>query len=134
MSQQPTVTATPSGVQVVAAGPAGPPGPPGTGLGPLTADADQPVVLLDMALTTRHQVTLGGNRTLATANDAANPVFMVILIQDSQGSRTVSWWPGIRWPGGAVPGLTTTPGKADVFSFIRLGTGSYLGFTAGQNL
>jgi hypothetical protein len=100
----------------------------------LTA-ADGPTVTLDCARSDKHQVTLGGNRTLAVAGDRDGQQFLLILQQDATtGSRTVTWWGGIRWPGGVVPTLTTTPGKIDAFTFFRLSTGVYLGFTAGLNL
>jgi hypothetical protein len=46
----------------------------------------------------------------------------------------VTWWAGILWPAGAAPALTATASKTDVFVFIRISSGVYLGFIAGQNL
>jgi hypothetical protein len=47
---------------------------------------------------------------------------------------SVTWWSGIKWPGGTVPTLTATASKADIFTFIKTGAGAYYGFAAGQNL
>lgn len=99
----------------------------------LTA-ADGATVSFDCSLSDKFTVTLGGNRTLAVSNDQDGQAFTVVLKQDVTGSRTVTWWSGIKWPGGTVPTLTTTGGKADVFTFIRNGAGDYYGFTAGLNM
>lgn len=102
--------------------------------GIINANADAATVTINMDLSDKHQVTLGGNRTLAVNNDNDGQTFLLILQQDATGGRTVTWWAGILWPGGTVPTLTTTANKRDVFSFLRLSAGSYLGFTVGQNL
>lgn len=76
-------------------------------------------VVLDLSSSTFHQVTLHGNRVIVLQNDLEGMAFSLILEQDSVGSRSVTWWPGIRWQGGSAPTLTTTPGAIDIFSFIR---------------
>lgn len=101
--------------------------------GDILAASDGATVTFDCGKSDKHSVTLGGNRTLALSNDVGNQVITVLLKQDGGGSRTVTWWSGILWAGGTTPTLTTTAGKYDVFTFIRLGTGSYLGFVSGQN-
>jgi hypothetical protein len=100
----------------------------------LVTATDGATVTFDLSAGSVQQVVLGGNRTLAVSNDATRPSFLLILQQDATGSRTVTWWSGILWPGGTVPTLTTTASKRDVFSFRRLSTGIYLGFVVGQNL
>jgi hypothetical protein len=102
--------------------------------GAIVADADAATVTFDVDRGDKHAVTLGGNRTLAVANDNDGQVFMVILKQDATGGRTVTWWAGIRWPDGTAPTLTATAGKEDTFSFLRRGAGDYMGFVVGQNL
>jgi hypothetical protein len=101
--------------------------------GIITADADAVTITFDLALADKHQVTLGGNRTLALTNDSDGQAFLIVLKQDATGSRTVTWWSGILWPGGTVPTLTTAANKRDVFSFLRLSTGVYLGWLVGSN-
>jgi hypothetical protein len=41
-------------------------------------------------------------------------VYRLVLVQDSTGSRTVTWSTTIRWAGGTAPTLTTGGTKADV--------------------
>lgn len=102
--------------------------------GQLLAAADGATVTFDCAKSDKHIVTLGGNRTLALSNDQTGQSFTVFLKQDGTGSRTVTWWSGVKWPGGTTPTLTTTAGKTDVFTFVKDGAGSYYGFTAGYSL
>lgn len=98
----------------------------------VNAATDGATITFDCNLSNKHTVTLGGNRTLAVSNVAVGQPFLVVLSQDSTGSRTVTWWSGIRWPGGVVPTLSTVASKADVFGFLPIAAGSYLGFILGQ--
>jgi hypothetical protein len=102
--------------------------------GALKADTDAVTVTFDMALSDKHTVTLAGNRTLALANVGVGQAFIIVLVQDATGSRTVTWFSGIKWPGGTVPTLTTAANKADAFSFLCTAAGAYYGFTMGQNM
>lgn len=97
------------------------------------ADTDGATITFDLSVSNKHTVTLGGNRTLAVANDFDGQVFKVELTQDATGSRTVTWWAGIRWSGGSAPTLTTTANKTDVFSFERKSSGVYFGYLVGLN-
>ena len=104
--------------------------------GPLLVTvADGASIALDMSQSTRFIITLGGTgRTLTLFNVVVGMSFSIILKQDGTGSRTVTWFSGISWPGGTVPTLTTTINKSDIFTFICTGSGAYLGMTAGLNL
>jgi hypothetical protein len=81
-----------------------------------------------------HTVTLGGNRELAISNEDAGQKFIINLVQDGTGSRTVTWFSTIKWAGGSAPTLTTTAGKADSFGFLCTGSDAYYGFVIGQNI
>lgn len=100
----------------------------------ITADTDASTITFDCGVNDKHSVTLGGNRTLALVNDYVGQVIMLRLTQDGAGSRTVTWFAGIRWPGGTVPTLTVNAAKTDVFSFVKIAANSYDGFIVGQNL
>lgn len=102
--------------------------------GDITADTDGATITFDMAVSARHTVTLGGNRTLAVSNVKVGQVFLLSLKQDGTGSRTVTWFSGISWAGGTAPTLTTTLNKTDLFTFICTGSGAYQGFITGQNV
>jgi hypothetical protein len=101
--------------------------------GGIVTDADAATVTFDLNLSDKHQVVLGGNRTFALVNDDDGQTFVIVTQQDATGGRVPVWWAGILWPGGTVPTLTTTANKRDVFSFLRLSTGVYLGWLVGAN-
>lgn len=64
-------------------------------------------------------VTLGGNRTLnAPTNINENALYVLTVIQDGTGGRTLGWNAAYKFPGGTVPTVTATAGAVDVFSFI----------------
>lgn len=98
----------------------------------LVSDSDGTTITFDMNSGNYHQVTLGGNRTLAVSNVGTPQAFVVQLKQDGTGSRTVTWWSGILWNQGSTPTLTTTAAKTDIFGFIYDGT-TYWGSVIQQN-
>jgi hypothetical protein len=100
----------------------------------LTTDTDGSTITFDLDASNIHSVTLGGNRTLALSNADTGQVFVIRLVQDGTGSRTVTWFSTIKWSGGVAPTLTTTVSKTDVFGFICTGENTYDGFVIGQNL
>lgn len=101
--------------------------------GQLKSDTDGTTVTFDLSVSDKHTVTLGGNRTLALSNSQVGQQFVIVLVQDVTGTRTVTWFGTIKWAGGVTPTLTTTASKADVFTFLCVSSGNYYGFTAGQN-
>lgn len=76
-----------------------------------------------------------GNITIAFSNSVAGQCILINILQDSGGSRTVTWPGGIRWAGGSAPTLTTTANKYDTFGIaVAVGGTPYLGYVVGQNL
>lgn len=104
------------------------------GRGVWVAATDGATVTFDLDNGNKQNVTLGGNRTLALSNVGAGQVFILKLIQDGTGSRTVTWFSTINWVDGTAPTLTPTADKADVFGFIQTATDTYDGFIIGQNI
>jgi len=100
----------------------------------LNVETDGATVTFDMDDDLKHEVEIEGNRTLAVANVPNGAVFMVRLIQDEIGGRTVTWWSGITWPNGVEPTLTTTADKADTFVFLCRSAGVYDGYVVAQNI
>lgn len=89
---------------------------------------------LDLSLSNSHFITMpAGNITIAVSNATNNQPFIIRILQDATGSRTVTWFTTIKWAGGVAPTLTTTASKADMFGFIRTGSNTYDGFIIGQN-
>lgn len=96
-----------------------------------TNDADGATVTFDMSVSNVHNVTLGGNRTLAVSNVSTGQPFLIILKQGS-GGQTVTWFANIKWVAATVPTLTTTASRWDIFAFIYDGT-NYYGSIVGLN-
>lgn len=95
---------------------------------------DGATVTFDLRDGNIHTVTLGGNRTLALSNGKVGQAFILRLVQDGTGSRTVTWFSTIKWVGGSAPTLSTAAGAIDVFGFVTTASGVYDGFIIGQNL
>lgn len=82
-----------------------------------------------------HHITMpAGNITIAITNEAVGQCFIIEILQDDVGSRTVTWFTTIKWAGGSAPTLTTTASKRDTFGFRVTGTDTYDGFIVGQNI
>jgi hypothetical protein len=101
----------------------------GTGVYRLRSSWNMPKVLTDastvawdMALGGCAKVTLGGNRTMGNPTNIVNGTkVQLFVIQDSTGSRTLTWGSHYKFCGGAAPTLTATgwptPG-GDLFEFV----------------
>ncbi len=90
---------------------------------------------LNLALGNIHHITMpAGNITIAISNGTAGQCFIIRILQDSVGGRTVTWFTTIRWVGGSAPSLTTGASKADTLGFEITGTNTYDGFIVGQNI
>lgn len=94
---------------------------------------DGATVTFNLASGNKQRVTMTGNRTLALSNVQNGHVFLLDLIQDSNGGRTVTWFSGISWftTAGAVPTLSSGASKHNTFMFIQTATNTYLGFVLG---
>lgn len=88
----------------------------------------------DLSLANDFEITMpAGNITIAISNATVGQKFIISTLQDSGGSRTVTWFSTIRWAGGSAPTLTTTASKRDTFQFKVTGSGTYDGFVVGYN-
>ncbi len=90
---------------------------------------------LDLSKGNIHHITMpAGNITIAISNGTVGQCFIIRILQDSVGSRTVTWFTTIKWAGGTPPTLTTTASKADTVGFEITGTNTYDGYVVGQNI
>jgi predicted acyltransferase (DUF342 family) len=74
-------------------------------------------------------ITLGGNRNLDRPTNMKIGTYILHVVQDATGSRTLSYSGVYKWPGAVAPTLTTTGSRRDIIMFICDGTslyGSYL--------
>lgn len=73
-------------------------------------------------------VTLGGNRAVANPTNLKVGSYILHVVQDGVGNRTLTWGSAFKWPAGVAPVLTTTANRRDLFSFICDGTNLYGSF------
>lgn len=66
----------------------------------------------------KQKSTLTGNCTFTFVPPGGACNLILRLIQDSTGSRTVTWPKNIRWPARTEPAITTTGGAIDLISFF----------------
>jgi len=71
-------------------------------------------------------VTITDNRTLAApTNMVDGGVYLLMVIQDATGSRTLSFNAVFKFTGGTAPTLTTTASAKDILVFYSDGTNMY---------
>jgi hypothetical protein len=79
------------------------------------------------------KIVLTGNCTFTFSNPSVGYPYVLRLVQDGTGSRTVTWPANVKWPGGTAPTLTTTASATDLVNIYYDGTNYYgssaLGYT-----
>lgn len=92
-------------------------------------------VMLDLSKSNYHRVQMpAGNVVMGLSNQNTGKIFLVDIIQDSVGSRLVTWMTTTRWAGGSAVTLTTTSNKVDTIGIIITSTSNYQGYVVGQNI
>ena len=87
--------------------------------GAITALTDGATITPDFAAGNNYSVTLAGNRTLANpTNLTAGQSGVILVSQDSTGSRTLAFGSYWKFAGGTAPTLTTTASAVDVIAFF----------------
>jgi hypothetical protein len=72
-------------------------------------------------------VTLTGNVTFTLSNPKDGGRYVIVLLQDGTGGRTVTWPAAVKWPAGSTPTITATASRYDLVTLIYLsGAGIYL--------
>jgi hypothetical protein len=74
-------------------------------------------------------VTLGGNRTISAATNQKVGTYILRVIQDATGSRTLTWNGNYKWTAQTAPVLSTAVGALDIITLFSDGSkmyGSYL--------
>lgn len=86
---------------------------------------DSATVSWDTSLGQIATVTLGGNRIMGAPTNLRIGTYILNVIQDGSGSKTLTWNSVFKWPAGVAPTLTTTASARDVMSFFSDGTNLY---------
>ena len=86
----------------------------------------------DPTVATIQRLVLTANCTLTFPTATPGRSFLVVLVQDATGSRTVTWPANVRWGTSGVPVLSTGANKLDIFSFVCIKVaGNWLAAAAG---
>jgi hypothetical protein len=86
--------------------------------GTVVSLTDAATIAVDLSLGNNFSVTLGGNRTLgAPTNQTAGQSGVIVVTQDSTGSRTLAYNSVYKFAGGTAPTLTTTASAVDVLAY-----------------
>ena len=79
---------------------------------------DAATIAVDLSLGNNFTVTLAGNRTLgAPTNVTAGQSGVIVVTQDSTGSRTLAYNSVYKFAAGTAPTLTTTASAVDVLAY-----------------
>lgn len=74
----------------------------------------------------KQTITLAGNITTLTLTAPAGVGnFLLRIVQDATGSRTITWPSSVKWPGGTAPTLSSGPNQEDIVTFYYNGTNYY---------
>ncbi len=91
-----------------------------------TTLADGATIDWDASANQVASVTLAGNRTMAApTNLVAGATYILRVVQDGTGSRTLTWNSVFKWSGGTAPTLSTGADAIDLISFYSDGTNLY---------
>jgi hypothetical protein len=86
--------------------------------GSVVSLTDAATIAVDLSLGNNFSVTLAGNRTLgAPTNQTAGQSGVIVVTQDSTGSRTLAYNSVYKFAGGTAPTLTTTASAVDVLAY-----------------
>jgi len=93
--------------------------------GTITTLTSGATVTPDFGASNHFTLTLGQNLTIANpSNLVAGQQGSIFLIQDSTGSRTITWGSYFDWAGGTAPTLSTAASSVDRLDYIVRTTGS----------
>jgi hypothetical protein len=86
----------------------------------------------NLALGNFQFTTLDNNCTITLSNPVAGTLYLIKVLQDGTGSRTVTW-PTILWEGAGAPTLSTGAGDVDLIWLFYDGTSYYGWSTLGHD-
>jgi len=78
---------------------------------------------IDWKLGIKFKFTFGEDNVTFIFTAPSNPCnLLLMLVQDGNGSRTITWPITVKWPAGTKPTLTTTGNAVDIITFFWDGT------------
>jgi hypothetical protein len=73
----------------------------------------------------KQELALTSSPTLTFSAPSGVGNFLLRVVQDGVGSRTITWPASVKWPGGSAPTLSTAASSIDIVSFYYDGTDYY---------
>lgn len=98
----------------------------------VVASSGAAVTIPDVTTATVHLIALSANCTFTFPTATPGKSFTIRLTFPAT-AYTVTWPSSVRWPNSTAPTLTNANGRQDMFSFVCLASGLWMGFIAGQN-
>ena len=80
---------------------------------------------IDLSTGNVFTINLGSNITTLNLTNPAIGTYLIKLVQDATGARTISFPAAWKWAGGIAPTLTTTANKLDIVTLVYDGTTYY---------
>lgn len=77
--------------------------------------------------------TITGPTTLSVSAVPASPVVTSFILELTDGGTGVTFWPGIKWPGGTAPTLTAS-GRDVIGFYTHDGGASWVGLILGKDV
>lgn len=94
------------------------PGNPIASFAPPGIVIDGPTQIIDCMSGSYFTWLIGASRTVSTfLNPIGGQFVRMEIVQDTVGSRVLTWPSNVSWPGGVAPTLSNTPGAVDVVRF-----------------
>lgn len=97
------------------------------------ADSGTELILPSPSTATLNHITLTNNCSITLPDAKAGQALTVLLKQDEQGGRTVTWDTAL-WAGGTPPTLSTDANAMDVLVFICIDNTNWMGFVSGLDM
>jgi hypothetical protein len=85
-------------------------------------------IVWDTSLGQVANVTLTANISMGAPTNLRVGTYVLNVLQDSNGSRTLTWNSVFKWPAGVAPVLTLTGSRRDIIFFFSDGTNLYGSF------
>lgn len=86
---------------------------------------DAASIAWDTSLGQIASVTITANRAMANPTNLRVGTYILYVIQDGVGGRTLTWGSVFKWTSAVAPTLSTAANARDVFSFVSDGTNLY---------
>jgi hypothetical protein len=77
---------------------------------------------------------LTGNTTFTFANGKSGATYILQVQQSAGGGNVITWPATVKWPGGVPPIQTPTASRADIYTFVQVGSNVIGTFTQNYTI